>query len=250
MRDLLLPIEVCIQCDTREHINVDARAAFDGGAARIELCSEMQYDGLTPDVILIREARKIFKKNGLMVMIRPRQGHFIYSREEVQLMIQQIHCAATAGADGVVIGALRANDNRLDCRTLGKLVEISKTYGLGVTLHRAFDATPDPFEALEQLIALNVDRVLTSGTAWSTGQGALAGVERLCQLIKLAAARIEVVIGGGISADNVAAILAGIPACDSKRSLHAYSGVHDKGRVQINQVKALVEATTIIEEKK
>jgi len=240
----MIAVEICIRCDDRDNVHRDVQAAFAGDAARIELCGQMQDDGLTPAEELIGEARAVFPRDGLLVMVRPRAGDFFYETEEVREMERQIQRAANIGADGVVMGALRKSDNRLDREVLAELVGVGKVHGLQITLHRAFDATPDPLEALDQLIDLQIDRVLTSGTPPPTPGGALEGVERLRQTIERAAGRIEVVIGGGVNPGNVAEILQPLPTARARLAVHAYSGVEVEGQVRVAEVKALVAAAT------
>ena len=237
----MVAVEICIQCDTKENVYRDVQAAFAGGAARVELCGEMQYDGLTPNEELIKKARAAFHTDGLMVMIRPRSGNFYYTRTEVLAMSEQIRRAAAAGADGVVIGALRESNGRLDCGVLAELVSLSKSYDLDVTLHRAFDATADPLEALEAAVKLTVDRVLTSGTPWGTTGGALQANGRLNEIIRQADHRVEIVLAGGVNPGNVAQILRRVPNDRAEISVHAFSGVQENGIVRADCVKALLD---------
>ncbi|MDP6698412.1 MAG: copper homeostasis protein CutC, partial [Candidatus Latescibacteria bacterium] len=170
--------------------------------------------------------------------IRTRPGDFSFAAAEVRAMEGQIRRAAEAGVDGVVIGALGA-DGALDRAALAGLVAAAKGRDLETTLHRAFDATPDPVAALETLVELGVDRVLSSGTPWKSDGGAPEGLESLRETVEQAAGRIEVVVGGGVEPQNADVFATALPG--DRWSLHAYSGVRMDGRVRAERVRALVE---------
>lgn len=186
-------IEVCV--DSTE----GALAAQEGGAQRVELCSALFEGGLTPSAGAISVARE-HVRIGLNVIIRPRSGDFLYSDAEMELMTEDIRVAKRLGADGVVIGVLDS-DGRVDVDRTARL--IAEARPLSVTFHRAFDMTRDPFEALEQLIRLRVDRVLTSGQE-ST---ALAGIDLLRDLVSAAGERMTVMPGGDIQERNIQKIV-------------------------------------------
>ena len=206
----VVKIEICIEAASEEGVTDAVRAAYRGGAATVELCSAMHLDGLTPDPQHIVATRQAFgNRPGLMVMVRPRAGDFCFSPAEVDLMTQQIEIAAKAGADGVVLGVLRSHDNRIAVDAMQVLVSTAKAAGLKTTFHRAFDATPDAGEALDVLIDLGFDRVLTSGIPWGRKGTALDGVERLTATIRRSQGRIEIVLAGGINPANVGPLLAG-----------------------------------------
>lgn len=145
-------LEICV--DTAHGIKTAKRA----GADRVELCSALVAGGLTPTRGLMRLARDL--EMAAHVMIRPREGDFCFTEDEINLMLDDIALAKQEHMQGVVLGATKA-DGSLDVRTLQKLVAAAN--GLDLTLHRAFDVTPDPFEALETAIELGFDRILTSG---------------------------------------------------------------------------------------
>ncbi len=234
-------VEACISGDEVEETRLSVTAANEGGAATVELCGEMQFDGLTPPKASIEAARAAFERPGLMVMIRPRKGDFCYSESELGEMKEQIEMAADAGADGVVFGMLQA-DGQLDEEALESLVELSKSLGLRITFHRAFDAVPDRLVALERLVELGVDRILTSGVAWRESGSALDGVGMLDRVIQTAKGRLEIVIGGGVGPVNAPEILKRLSPWSGTLSVHAYSGVQDDGRTTVRGVKALVDA--------
>lgn len=186
-------LEVCV--DTPDGL----AAALQGGADRIELCSALDLGGLTPTPGLIAAARTASVP--VRMMIRPRAGGFVTSAADRAAMVAEIDAARAAGLEGVVLGASRP-DGTLDAETLAELVAAAR--GLGLTLHRAIDRTPDPLAALETAIGLGFDCVLTSGGATR----ATEGVAMLRQLQTRAAGRIVVMAGGGVTADNAAALRA------------------------------------------
>jgi copper homeostasis protein len=176
------------------------RAARIAGADRVELCGDLLEGGITPSRGMIRQARTI-TDIGLNVMIRPRGGDFLFDDDEFAAMHADIDTAKAEGADGVVIGLLRA-DGAVDEARTREL--IARAHPLSVTFHRAFDLTPDPFQSLETLVRLGVDRVLTSGQETTV----LDGLPLIAELVQRATNRIVVMPGGGISARNVDRIVA------------------------------------------
>ena len=173
----------------------DAIEAEKGGADRVELCSALFLGGLTPSVGTIQEARSRLKIP-IMVMVRPRGGGFAYSEGEFAGMERDVEAAVGIGADGVVFGVLQS-DGAIDiprCRRIRQLIGKRQA-----VFHRAFDVTPDPFEALEQLVDLGITRVLTSGQKDSVPEG----VELIKKLMERAGDQIEVLPGGGIQAWNM-----------------------------------------------
>lgn len=172
-----------------------AIAAAKGGAARIELCSGLADGGITPSVGLIKAARAI-KRLKVNVLIREREGDFLYTPDEIETMATDVDVCRSLGVDGVVVGALAA-DGRIDVEACRKM--LAAKGDMSVTFHRAFDLCRDPFEALDTLIDLGVDRVLTSGLAAS----AIEGSEMLKKLNDYAAGRIIILAGGGVNSRNV-----------------------------------------------
>lgn len=175
------------------------RAAVDGGADRIELCSALEVGGLTPSTGLMRLARGCGVP--VMAMIRPRSGGFCYTADELAVMASDIAAARQTGMAGVVLGALTP-DLRLNMAVLQGLM--SRAAGLEVTLHRAFDMVPDWRRGLDQAVELGITRILSSGGAVS----APAGAGRLADMIAYAAGRIGIMPGAGISAETAGPILA------------------------------------------
>jgi len=235
-----MDVEICINSDSSENIRRNIRNACSGGAARIELCSDMHLDGLTPSPEHITIAREAFENRpGLMVMIRLRDGDFYFSRQENAAMVRQIETAAKHGADGVVVGVLRKKDACVDRAAMRLLLAAARDYGLGVTFHRAIDATPEPLRAMDDLAELGVDRVLSSGVAWGGAGGAIQGLEMLNKIASRAR-KVEIVIGGGVTPANAQHIVSGIAHERHVISLHAYSSVLENGVVNIDKVRALV----------
>lgn len=189
-----IPLEICA-ADI-----ASVRAAAAAGADRVELCSALTEGGVTPSAGFIAEARKS-RNLGLMVLIRPRGGDFVYSPEEVDCMVADIATCALLGADGVVIGALTP-DGDIDMKACRRMVEAAR--GMSITFHRAFDMVRDPHSALEQIIELGCHRVLTSGQAPSAPLGA----SLLHELHSRAAGRIRIMAGAGVKSSNLAALLA------------------------------------------
>ncbi|MBK8944058.1 MAG: copper homeostasis protein CutC [Ignavibacteriae bacterium] len=237
----MIKLEICINCDGLQKVSESVKAAYLGGASTIELCSAMHLDGLTPTPNQIVDARKSFMiRKGLMVMIRPRAGDFCYSKKEIQVMKNQINIAAKNGADGVVFGILDKQNN-LDINSTQQLIEDSKKYNLLTTFHRAFDASRNPFETLDLLIQLGVNRILTSGTVWGENKFAIEGISKLSQLIDKANNKIEIVISGGINFISLKTILSQFNIENKNISFHSYSGVRENGFTKLELVKSLAE---------
>lgn len=188
-------LEVCI--DNIESLH----NAIAGGATRIELCSSLALGGLTPSFGFMKMASE-HSTVPVYAMIRPRQGDFLYSDEEFAIMKQDIESAALAQLQGVVLGLLE-QDGRVDIARTTQLVELAKSLHLGVTFHRAFDQCNEPFQALESLIEIGVERILTSGLAASAPQGAAM----LEKLVTEAKGRVAIMAGAGVRADNVASLV-------------------------------------------
>jgi copper homeostasis protein len=235
-----IDIEICIGCTHPGQLAADCAAAADSGAASIELCRDMALQGLTPTIADLRIARQAFPRAGLFPMIRPRAGDFVYSRAEIAQMHVDIAAAAQAGADGVVFGALR--DGQPDRSALETLFAAARRHNLRSTFHRAFNALTDPVAGLDVLVDLGADRIMTSGMPWGGGGGAADGAARLAQLIEHAAGRVEIVLGGGIGAAMLPALLRQLPLRQGRVSAHAYGAVLSDGAVDARKVAALVRA--------
>jgi copper homeostasis protein len=186
-------IEACVD-------SIDgALEAERGGAGRLELCGELLQGGVTPSAGLIGA---IWERVEIpvFVLIRPRTGDFLYDSDELDVMLRDIETAKSLDVDGVVIGAL-TRDGDVDIGTLYSLIEAAGT--MKVTFHRAFDFVRDQEVALEALIEMGVDRVLTSGGAAT----ALEGAAVIARLVKQAGNAITILAGGSITSSNVAAVV-------------------------------------------
>ncbi|TOF06601.1 copper homeostasis protein CutC [Vibrio parahaemolyticus] len=184
-------LEVCI--DNIESLHY----AIAGGATRIELCSSLALGGLTPSYGFMQQAAKQ-SSVPVYAMIRPRQGDFFYNEEELDMMRWDIEAAHQSGLDGVVLGVLtQEGDIHMPFATA--LCEFAQALGLGITFHRAFDQCRNAEQALEDIIHLGCERILTSGLAPS----APAGESVLKSLVEQAQGRIAIMAGAGVNADNV-----------------------------------------------
>lgn len=180
----------------------DVVAAIEGGADRVELCRNLEEDGLTPDYGTIRAAVGLARKAGrhftVMVLVRCRAGGFVYTGEEKAFMKRSVAEIISLGADGVVVGSLNP-DGTVDSCWVSEIVEMARASGLSVTFHRAFDHVADFSKALDDLIEIGVDRILTSGGR----DGAEKGANTLSRLISRADDRIIVMPGGGVRSSNI-----------------------------------------------
>ena len=191
-------LEVC--CGSPDSV----AAAVAGGARRIELCAHLELDGLTPPMEWVRDAKTRYPDLLVHVLIRPRAGDFVYAAEETDTMVLQIREALEAGADGIVIGALMPAGD-VDLALLKRLISVIPAGRASVTFHRAFDVCRKPFDALEQIIALGCDRILTSGQQPTV----VEGTDMLRALRQHARGRILILPGGGVTPENAARVLAG-----------------------------------------
>ncbi len=171
-----------------------AKNAQEAGAHRIELCQELSVGGITPSYGLIKQVLDELSIE-TFVLIRPRSGNFNYSDDEFNIMKLNIQVCKQLGCHGIVSGVLNAN-NTIDIDRTKELIKLSKP--MSFTFHRAFDCVPNPIEALEQLIALGVDKVLTSG------QESIAqkGLELLKELNEKTNGQITILAGSGINPNN------------------------------------------------
>ncbi|MBP1887246.1 copper homeostasis protein CutC [Sinorhizobium mexicanum] len=203
------------------------RAAIDGGADRIELCSALALGGLTPSPGLMALAGP--PPVPVYAMIRPRAGDFVYRPTDLDAMRRDIDAARHAGLAGVVLGASLA-DGRLDAQMLRKLT--GHAAGLGLTLHRAFDLVPDFAEAMAIAEDLGFERILTSGGAKSAPEA----VDGLARLIELAARRISVMPGSGITVDTIDALLPGLAVTEIHSSCSVREPAQDPRLVEMGFV--------------
>ena len=177
----------------------EAREAAAGGARRIELCSAITCGGVTPSHGTIEAIAQANLNIDINVLIRPREGGFCFTEDEITTMCRDIEFCRKTGVHGVVIGAL-THDGEIDIEACQRMIEAAGE--LSITFHRAFDVCRDPHKALEQIISLGCDRLLTSGQKPS----AELGTELLAELVKQAAERIIIMPGAGINPQNIALI--------------------------------------------
>jgi copper homeostasis protein len=187
--DRRITVEICVG-DVESAIAAEA-----GGADRVELCDNLSVGGTTPSVGTIAEACR-WLSIPVHVLIRPRAGDFVYDERELAVMRRDIEAAKALGAEGIVLGVL---DGRGDIARDPTAALIALARPLSVTFHKAVDRVRDPFEALDTLIALGVDRVLTSGGRPS----AFDGIDALRSLVERSADRIAVMAGGRLAVDHV-----------------------------------------------
>ena len=163
-------------------------------AHRIELCSEISVGGITPSLGLLKKVLQSLTIP-VHVLIRPRSGNFTYSDKEFEIMKENIRLCKDLGCAGIVSGVLH-EDNTIDIKRTSELIELSKP--MSFTFHRAFDVVSKPKEALLQLIALGVHRLLTSGQE----EKAENGIDLLIELQKLAKNKLTILPGSGINSEN------------------------------------------------
>ena len=207
-------IEVC--AESYEY----AVKAEKAGADRIELCKDLHLDGLTPDYEC---AKKTIDSLNIpvFILIRPRAGDFIYSDEEFELMKQDIVKFKEMGCKGIVSGILNS-DNSIDLKRTKELVELSRP--IEFTFHRAFDIVNDPLNEIENLIELDVDRVLTSGQK----DKAIKGLELLMQLKSISKNRIKIMPGSGINKSNIV-------------NFESFKEIHGSFNKELNTIVALAK---------
>lgn len=221
-----MTLEVC--CADLQSV----RAAVEGGADRIELCRDLERDGLTPSRQMIREAVSLCHPAGVKVhiLIRCRDGNFVYTPDEVQTMTDELRMALDEGADGIVVGALTPDgDIDLDaCHQWLTCINESKQHP-STTFHRAFDVCRNPLQALQQIRNLGFDRILTSGQAPT----AEAGIPLLRQLVGQG---ITILAGAGVSPTNAQRILTQTGVTELHGSLRT-DGITDVEKVR--KIKSL-----------
>lgn len=178
----------------------DALQAQEGGADRVELCSALFLGGLTPSLGTLQHARQNLRIP-IIAMVRPRGGGFCYTDAEFDTMLRDAEAFVANGANGIVFGILDESGN-IDLKRTRRLREIAGAKQS--VFHRAFDVTPDPFRAVDQLAELGITRILTSGQQDSVPEG----LDLIRRLVEYAGDRIEILPGGGIKPHNVADVIA------------------------------------------
>ena len=205
--------------------------AIDGGAMRLELCSRLDLDGLTPDLAVV--SRLCADADiPIRVMIRPREGNFCYYNSELDKMIAEVERFKSLTIEGFVWGCLLPT-NHIDRLSCERLMAACGDYP--VTFHRAFDVIRDQERALQQLIDLGIDTILTSGVDGH----AIDGLEILAKLVSISGNKISIMPGGGIMPENAEEILTHTKA----RAMHA--SLNCKGfsygpKEKVEQLKLLI----------
>jgi copper homeostasis protein len=231
----MIRLELCLQTET--HLAANVRLAREFGVARLELCSRMDQDGLTPTPAQVALARQHWGDGpGLVAMLRPRGGDFCYEAAALRQMQSELVQLATAGADAVVLGVL-TDTQQLNLNAISELCAFAADLQMNLAFHRAIDACADPMLAWLQLSRLPVSRVLSAGTPWHSKLPATQGIPQLQAF--LAVGGPELVIGGGVNAGNIAAIRAQLPA-GSAYSFHLHSAVQQQGVVQADLLQAVL----------
>lgn len=204
------------------------RAAVEGGADRLEVCQNLFEGGTTPSAGLVAALRRAVDLP-MNVMIRPRGGDFCYSDCDFEVMRHDIRIMRDLGVNGVVLGLLLP-DGRVDAVRTAELIALARP--LQVTFHRAIDMTRDIGEALETLVGLGVERVLSSG-----GEATVVeGLDALAALVRQAGERIIVMPGGGIRERNVQKVVAATGA----REIHVSGSRAVESRMEYRNTRVFM----------
>lgn len=188
-------LEICI--DNYQSI-LNAQKA---GADRLELCTALGVEGLTPSPSLVKFAKDNFT-GSLQAMIRHRAGDFYYDEIDQQIMLDDLRAMLELNVDGIVIGAL-TKENKIDKKFLEPFIKLTKKAGKELTFHRAIDLTTDIYTATQEVIELGFDRILTSGAK----PNVIQGLEIIKTLLESFGSEIQIMPGGGINSNNVKEIL-------------------------------------------
>ncbi|MBS6643034.1 MAG: copper homeostasis protein CutC [Clostridiaceae bacterium] len=173
--------------------------AAEGGADRLELCSNLIIGGTTPSPALFNRIRELMDIK-INVLIRPRYGDFLYTDHEFEIICSEIKAFRELGADGIVAGCLTA-DGFLDIGRMNRMRELAG--GMDLTLHRAFDMCRDPFKTLHQAVEAGVNTILTSGQK----NTCMEGKELIKELVGISEEKIDILVGGGVNADVIRALI-------------------------------------------
>ena len=191
----MITLEICI--DNYQSI-INAQKA---NADRLELCSALGVEGLTPSPSLVTFAKDNFT-GSLQAMTRHRAGDFYYDETDQQIMLADCKLMLELGVDGIVIGAL-TKDNQIDKEFLEPFIELTKQAGKELTFHRAIDLADDINQATQEIITLGFDRILTSGGATNV----VKGLETIKSLQQNFGNQIQIMPGGGINSRNAKEII-------------------------------------------
>lgn len=182
---------------------LEAKSAAEKGANRIELCENLAVGGTTPSYGTIKSCLKNLKIP-TFVMIRPRGGDFVYSKDEIEIMEEDIKICKELGVKGIVYGFLN-EDMTIDYELLARMVKISKP--MEITFHKAIDEVENPVDEVLKLAKLGVKRILTSGKCIT----ALEGSEMLNRMIKIGENKIKIVVAGRVTIENLKIVSEKIP---------------------------------------
>ncbi len=189
-----MKLEICIESIS------SANTALVGGADRLEVCGNLAVGGVTPSPEIVERCVELssadFPRSSVMMMVRPHSRGFVYNQDDLKAMLRDVDVAKRLGVQGVVFGALTA-DGCVDKSLCRRLIDAARP--LEITFHRAFDLSRDPFQALDDLLDLGLDRVLTSGHA----ETAVQGTQLLQGLIHHAGEKLIVIVAGNVRAANI-----------------------------------------------
>ncbi len=191
-----IKIEIC--CGNIDDVVEAAKFPID----RIELNSGMELGGLTPTIATLKKAKEITDA-AVVCMTRTRTAGFVYTQDAYEVMLKDAEILLENGADGIVFGFLN-EDNTVDVSRTEEITKLIKSYGKEAIFHKAFDMTEDPYKAIEVLIEVGVDRVLTDG---HSEYDILCGCPLLKELHEKYGDKIEILPGGGVRVENVKEIL-------------------------------------------
>ncbi|MBC3765632.1 copper homeostasis protein CutC [Neptunicella marina] len=236
----MVDLEICLASDGSGDLAAQAINIAKGGARRIELCSNMENDGLTPSLNAIQCVREATAGTvELLVMLRPVSGDFSYTEKQVNEMLEMIPALAQAGADGIVTGGL-TSENAINVDAMKQLAQQTQSHNLAMTFHRAFDAISDHQAALRSISELSISRVLSAGTSWLSGLGAEQGIEKLEKFLQYSQGQIELVVGGGVKHSNIQWLKHKLHRDNRRLSFHTHSAVLTDGLVDVEKVTSLV----------
>ena len=219
-------VEICVE----DALGV--RRARDGGADRIEICTDLSCGGLTPAFDEVAAALEVAPAGGVQVLVRPRPGDFVHSREEVDRIASDIVTLAAIGRGapvtlGFVVGVI-TRDGQIDVDAAARLRDVAEDAPL--TFHRGFDQVVDQDRGLEVLMELGYDRVLTTG-----GDPAVAQPEALARLVERGGDDIIILVSGGLRAHNVAEVV----AASGAREVHMRApGTSGTDRAEVERIVA------------
>jgi copper homeostasis protein len=225
-----IKIEICV---TNAKSALKAQYA---GADRIELCGNLLQGGITPGLSSVEVIRKYLNID-MNVMVRPREGDFIYDDYDFDIMLRDVRYFKRAGADGIVTGILKA-DGSVDVDRCRELVKIAKP--MSVTFHRAFDLSKDPFDSLEKIIECGFGRILTSGLKKSAFEGRVL----LKELIQKAFNRIIIMPGAGVNEGNALKLIHYTGA----KEIHLSAKTYSESKSKIENSGLLTKHSKIINE--